>query len=187
MNIWAFIISIIIWFLFILHWIFGSIPKKRIFEIFAGCSISLCLTLTIFGLFGWYQNVKSYNLQIIGVILIIITIILAIFSLISLKRKGKPKIGVEDTTSFINTTIFSIIRHPLYLGFILWGGSQILIIQSYASIVLGSLAILFTYLAAVNEDEYNISKFGEKYKEYMKKIPRLNFLLGIVLYLKRKK
>ena len=187
MNILAYIISTIIWIFFILHWIFGSIPKKKIFEIFAGCSISICLTLTIFGLFGWYQKFKSNYSQIIGIILIIITIILAIFSLISLKRMGKPKIGVEDTTILINNTIFGIIRHPLYLGFILWGISQIFITQSYVSIILCSLAILFAYLAAEKEDEYNISKFGEKYKEYMKKVPRVNFLLGIILYLRRKK
>ena len=171
MNIWAYVITAIIWIFFILHWIFGSIPKKRIFEIFAGCGISICLTLTIFGLFGWYQNVESNYLQIIGVILIIITIFLALISLLSLKRKGIPKKGIEDTTTLINTTIFGIIRHPLYLGFILWGVSQILITQSYISLIFGLLAVLFSYLAAVKEDEYNITKFDEKYKDYMKKVP----------------
>ena len=171
MNIWAYIISAAIWIFFILHWIFGSIPKRRIFEIYAGCSIGICLTLTILGLLGWYQNVTSNLLQIIGTSLIFITIILALFSLLSLKIKGKPKMGVEDTTALINTTIFGIIRHPLYLGFILWGIGQILITQSHISLVLGSLAVLFSYLAAIKEDEYNISKFGEKYKEYMKKVP----------------
>ena len=112
-------------------------------------------------------------LQIIGLILIVITIILALFSLLSLKRMGKPKIGVEDTTILINTTIFAIIRHPLYLGFIFWGISQILIIQSYISFILGLLAVLFAYIAAKKEDEYNVGKFGEKYKNYMKKVPML--------------
>ncbi len=173
MNIWAYIISIIIWFFFILHWIFGSIPKKKIFEIFAGCSISISLTLTILGLFGWYHDVTSNYLQIIGLILIIITIIISLYSLLSLKRIGKPNTGVEDTTIMINTTIFGIIRHPLYLGFIFWGISQILIIQSYISLILGLLAVLFSYMAAKKEDEYNIYKFGEKYKNYMKKVPLL--------------
>ena len=100
---------------------------------------------------------------------------------------GKPKIGVEDTTILINNTIFGIIRHPLYLGFILWGIGQIFITQSYVSVILGSLAILFAYLAAEKEDEYNISRFGEKYKEYMKKVPRVNFLLGIIRILRSKR
>jgi protein-S-isoprenylcysteine O-methyltransferase Ste14 len=147
--------------------------KKRIFETFAGCSISICLTLTIFGLFGWYHEVPSNYLQIIGLILIIITIILALFSLFSLKKIGKPKVGIEDTTILINTTIFGIIRHPLYLGFIFWGISQILIIQSYLSLTSGLLAVIFSYMAAKKEDEYNIGKFGEKYENYMKKVPML--------------
>ena len=173
MNIWAYVITTIIWIFFIIHWVFSSIPNKKIFETFAGCSISICLTLTIFGLFGWYHNVASNYLQIIGLILIIITIILALFSLLSLKLIGKPKIGVEDTTILINSTIFAIIRHPLYLGFIFWGISQILIIQSYVSLILGLLAVLFAYISAKKEDEYNIGKFGEKYKNYMKKVPML--------------
>jgi protein-S-isoprenylcysteine O-methyltransferase Ste14 len=143
------------------------------FEIFAGCSISICLSLTILGLLGWYKNVSSIFLQIIGSILLVITIMLALLSLLSLKRKGKPDKGIEDTTTLIYSTIFGIIRHPLYLGFILWGISQILIIQSYMSLILGLLAILFAYIAAKKEDEYNIGKFGEKYKNYMKKVPML--------------
>jgi protein-S-isoprenylcysteine O-methyltransferase Ste14 len=71
----------------------------------------------------------------------------------------------------INTTIFAIIRHPLYLGFIFWGISQILIIQSYISLILGLLAVLFAYIAAKKEDEYNLDKFGENYTDYMKKVP----------------
>ena len=45
------------------------------------------------------------------------------------------------------------------------GGSS----SNYSNVV--GTAILFSYLAAKKEDEYNISKFGEKYKEYMKKVP----------------
>jgi protein-S-isoprenylcysteine O-methyltransferase Ste14 len=149
----------------------SSIPKNRIFEVYAGCSISICLTLTIFGLFGWYQNITSILSQIIGSFLIVIAVIIALFSLINLKIKGKPKMGIEDTTILINNSIFHFIRHPLYTGFIIWGVSQILIIQSIYSLIFGVLAILFSYLAAVKEDEYNIDKFGNKYKDYMNKVP----------------
>ncbi|MCP8311299.1 MAG: hypothetical protein L6N94_07350 [Candidatus Methylarchaceae archaeon HK01M] len=112
---WEYIISAVIWLGFILHWITGSIPKRRIFEIYAGCSISICLTLEIFGLFGWYQKVTLPFLQIIGSILVFITITLAIISFLTLKVKGKPKKGIEETTVLIEGTIFGVIRHPLYL------------------------------------------------------------------------
>jgi protein-S-isoprenylcysteine O-methyltransferase Ste14 len=34
-------------------------------------------------------------------------------------------------------------------------------------------------MASKKEDEFNIKKFGESYKEYMKKVPLWNFLKGL--------
>ena len=168
-----------IWIGFILHWITGSIPKHRIFEIYAGCSISICLTLLIFGLFGWYQNVTLPVLQVIGSILVFITIALALITFITFKSKGKPKKGVEETTVLIEGTIFGVVRHPLYLGFALWGIGQILAIQTVVSTRLGSVAIFCSWMAAKKEDEYNIKKFRDSYMEYMKKVPMWNIFKGL--------
>jgi len=174
-----YIICACIWVGFILHWITGSIPKHRIFEIYAGCSISICLTLLIFGLFGWYQKAISQVLQVIGIVLICITIALALITFVTLKIKGKPKKGVENTTVLIEGTIFGVIRHPLYLGFTFWGIGQILAIQSIFSVVLGIIAVFCSWMAAKKEDEFNLKKFGNSYREYMKKIPMWNVFKGL--------
>ena len=185
MDIWAYIISFIIWIGFILHWTFGSIPKRRIFEIYAGCGIGICLTLVIFGLFGWYREAASESLQVIGNILLFIAIALALISLISLRIMGKPEKGFEDTNILIEGAIFRIIRHPLYLGLILWGLSQIFAIQSIISIILGILVVFCFLMASKNEDEFNIKKFGDSYRDYMQRVPRVNFALGIIRLLRR--
>ncbi len=175
---WEYVICACIWIGFISHWIIGSIPKHRIFEIFAGCSISICLTLLIFGLFGWYQKAISQVLQVIGIVLICITIALALITFITLKIKGKPKKGVENTTVLIEGTIFSMARHPLYLGFALWGVGQILAIQSIISLVLGVIAVFCSWMAAKKEDEFNLKKFGDSYRKYMQKVPMWNLIKG---------
>ena len=176
---WEYISCAGIWIGFILHWITGSIPKHRIFEIYAGLSISICLTLLIFGLFGWYQIAISQALQIIGSVLICITIVLALITFATFKYKGKPKKGFEETTVLIEGTIFGVIRHPLYLGFALWAIGQILAIQSIISVVLGIIAVFFSWMAAQKEDEFNLKKFGNSYRDYMKKIPMWNIVKGI--------
>jgi len=175
-----YIICACIWIGFFLHWITGSIPKHRIFEIYAGCSISICLTLLIFGLFGWYQKAISQVLQVFGSVLICITIALAFITFITFRRKGKPKRGIEETTVLVEGTIFGIIRHPLYLGFALWGIGQILAIQSIISVVLGIVAIFCSWMAAKKEDEFNLKKFGNSYREYMKKTPMWNVFKGLI-------
>ena len=180
---WAYIISGAIWIGFILHWTISSIPKHRIFEIYAGCGISICLTLVNFGLFGWYQNQKGVLvlqiLQVIGNILFYIAISLALITLITLRIRGKPKKGIEDTNVLIEGTIFGVIRHPLYLGLAIWGISQMLAIQSIISMILGITAMFCFWIASKKEDEFNIKKFGDSYREYMKKIPRWNVFQGL--------
>ena len=176
---WEYIICACIWIGFILHWITGSIPKHRIFEIYAGCSISICLTLLIFGLFDWYQKAISQVLQVIGVVLICITIALALITFVTFKSKGKPKKGIEETTVFIEGTIFSVVRHPLYLGFALWGIGQILAIQSIISAALGVIAVFCSWMASKKEDEFNLKKFGDDYRQYMKKVPMWNVVKGL--------
>jgi len=172
---WEWIICSFIWIGFILHWITGSIPKHRIFEVYAGCSISICLTLLIFGLFGWYQKAISQVLQAIGTVFICVTLAFALITFVTFRGKGKPKKGIEETTVLIEGTIFGVIRHPLYLGFTLWGISQILAIQSIISIVLGIIAIFCSWMAAKKEDEFNLKKFGNSYREYMTRVPMWNF------------
>lgn len=176
---WAYIVCTGVWICFILHWITSSIPKHRFFEVYAGCSISICLTLLIFGLFGWYQKATSPVLQVIGNVFICITVVLSLITFVTFRSKGKPEKGIEETTVLIEGTIFGIIRHPLYLGFALWGIGQILAIQSTISIILGIIAILCAWMASKKEDEFNIMKFGDDYREYMKKVPMWNVLEGL--------
>jgi protein-S-isoprenylcysteine O-methyltransferase Ste14 len=53
-------------------------------------------------------------------------------------------------------------------------------------IILGIAIIPLTYIDLFKADKDGIKKFGDDYKEYMKKVPRANFLLGIILLLRRK-
>ena len=176
---WTYIICITIWIGFILHWTISSIPKRRVFEIYAGCGISICLTLLVFGLSSWYKIAASKNLQFIGDIMVFVAIAIAIIALGTLKVRGKPEKGIEDTKVLIEGTIFGVIRHPLYLGLMIWGISQILKIQSILSTILGMAAILCFWMAGKKEDEFNVNKFGEGYREYMKKVPMWNVFKGL--------
>jgi len=55
----------------------------------------------------------------------------------------------------------------------------ILDFQSILSIILGISVIFCCWMSARKEAEYNINKFGDKYKEYMKKVPMWNIFKGI--------
>ena len=100
---------------------------------------------------------------------------------IEFRKKGEVKEGKSyiHTTKLVDTGIYSIVRHPQYVTFILFAISGMLLFQHWIVIVLGIPIIPLTYFDLIKADKDAIEKFGDDYKAYMKKVPRANFLLGI--------
>ena len=99
-------------------------------------------------------------------------------------RKGKSYI---HTTKLVDTGIYSIVRHPQYVTFILWAIAGMLLFQHWIIILLGIPIIPLTYIDLVRADKAATEKFGDNYEAYMKKVPRANFLLGIIHRLRKKR
>jgi len=99
-------------------------------------------------------------------------------------RKGKSYI---HTTKLVDTGIYSIVRHPQYVTFILFAIAGMLLFQHWIVILLGIPVIPLTYLDLLGADKRIIEKFGDSYGEYMRKVPRANFLLGIIRLLRDRK
>ena len=97
-------------------------------------------------------------------------------------RKGKSYI---HTTKLVDTGIYSIVRHPQYVTFMMWAIAGMLLFQHWIIILLGIPIFLLTYIDLIRADKEAIRKFGDDYKAYMKKVPRANFLLGIIRRFRR--
>jgi len=46
--------------------------------------------------------------------------------------------------------------------------------------------MVLNYFIALKADQELIEKFGDEYKRYMQKVPRTNFLLGLIRLASRK-
>ena len=99
------------------------------------------------------------------------------FRKMGMVKKGKSYI---HTTKLVDTGIYSIVRHPQYITFMLWAVAGLFLFQHWIVIILGIPIIPLTYIDLLNEDKDGIKKFGEAYKQYMKKVPRANFFIGII-------
>lgn len=125
----------------------------------------------------------------IGKVIWWFSVILACVPIFVLKRKG----GVPKGKSFVHTTVlvdsglYSIVRHPQYTAGILFSLALILISQSWLIAAIGAVVILLLYIDILMADKYEVEKFGDEYKRYMKKVPRTNFILGIIRLLRRRK
>ena len=63
----------------------------------------------------------------------------------------------------------------------------ILIAQHWSSMVIGATLIVLLYLAMIEEEKRNIEKFDDGYEDYMRRVPRINLLAGIIRLLQYKK
>jgi protein-S-isoprenylcysteine O-methyltransferase Ste14 len=98
------------------------------------------------------------------------------------RKKGKVENGKSyiHTTQVVDTGIYSIVRHPQYVTFILWAIAGMLLFQHWIVVLLGVPIFPFTYIDLIKADKEAVEKFGDDYKAYMKKVPRANVLLGII-------
>ena len=102
-----------------------------------------------------------------------------ILSVFTLRRKGVSRI--------VDSGIYGIVRHPMYLGAIIMFFSHIFLSQSWIVAIGTIVAIVCCYLIILSDEEQNIQKFGDDYRQYMKKVPRINLVLGVMRLLQRRK
>jgi len=82
-------------------------------------------------------------------------------------------IEVRETPHVITKSVFSFVRHPIYLACILFYLGQILMTLSLASAALWIIIIIFYWYISRHEEKLLIEKFGDKYREYMNNVPML--------------
>ena len=115
--------------------------------------------------------------------------IFGMLPVIEFRKKGGVKKGKSyiHTTKLVDTGIYAIVRHPQFTAWMLWAIAGMFLFQHWIVILLGIPIIPLTYIDLVRADKRLIEKFGDNYKPYMQKVPRANFVLGIIRYFQRKK
>lgn len=91
-----------------------------------------------------------------------------------------------DTTALVDTGIYKFVRHPQYLAGLLINIGAPLITWQWLVVLLGVLSAIMYFWSTFNEEEKNLEKFGDEYRLYQQRVPRLNFLLGIYRVITKK-
>jgi protein-S-isoprenylcysteine O-methyltransferase Ste14 len=137
--------------------------------------ITFFLNIIVMNLFP--PTIKE--LVVVGYTILGIGAFFFILSVFTLRRKG--------TLNVIDSGIYGIVRHPMYLSAIVMFFSHIFLGQNWIVTISTIIAIVCCYLIIQLGDQRNIERFGNDYKLYMQKVPRANFLLGIIWLLGRRK
>lgn len=150
--------------------------NKRIFLIISHTITILLIAQIILGLF-FYNWAGIYLFTDIGWIFIIISIIMIFQSYLDFKGAKKTD---HQNKKLVDSGMFAIIRHPMYLSFIIMTIGIIFISQYWLVIVVGLMRIIMLYYIILEEEKIDLDRFGLNYKDYQKKVPRLNFIKGIL-------
>jgi protein-S-isoprenylcysteine O-methyltransferase Ste14 len=118
-----------------------------------------------------------------GVALYVLSgILFGLLPVFEFRKQGRVRQGKSyiHTTTLVETGIYSVVRHPQYITFILWAIAGMLVFQHWIVVLIGIPIIPLTYIDIIKADHNAIETFGEAYKRYMNKVPRVNFLRGII-------
>ena len=124
----------------------------------------------------------------VGWIVLVLSLPFFFSPMIYYPKKGKPRKekSFMDTTALVDSGTYGIVRHPQILGGILMMSASILISQHWLAAIIGVPISVWWYTEAVKEEKGLILKFGDDHKRYMQRVPRMNFLLGVIRLLRRK-
>jgi len=163
---------------------------KRFQEFFYGrlhrlllSSIASVLTVAQIILAFFVHRPGSEGLAWAGWICLWIAGIFGVLPIVTFRRKGGVRKGESymKTTALVDTGIYAIVRHPQGgTAWLLISLGVMLIAQHWTSVALSLASMVLVYADTFKSDQYCIETFGDAYRGYMDRVPRVNFVTGIV-------
>lgn len=116
----------------------------------------------------WFQD-PLIPRQIISWLLFILSIFYAFYGIMIFIKKGKPGENFENTTRLVTTGLYRFIRHPMYASLLFMGWGMFLKEINMVTAFITAGITLAVYLTCRVEEKEMIARFGEEYREYMKR------------------
>jgi len=144
------------------------------------------LTLTsvgqIFLAIYYYGQSGNSQLRNLGWVCLWMSAIFGWLPIFAFKKYGRVSKGKSyvHTQTLVDQGVYSIVRHPQYLAGIFISAGLYLIAPYWGNLTLGVINTIQYVYATYQEDQNLIKKFGDDYLNYMKGVPRLNFVRGFI-------
>lgn len=147
-------------------WYF-SIRDKRYHGISRFFSFESIFILFLLNYKMWFKDPFSWN-QVISWVFLIGSIYPVVDGFLRLKREGKSKDALENTTVLVKSGIYRYIRHPLYCSLLLLGTGIMFKSLGSLQIIAGAVNAIAVFITAKIEEKEMIPRFEEQYINYMK-------------------
>jgi protein-S-isoprenylcysteine O-methyltransferase Ste14 len=116
--------------------------------------------------------------------------VFALVPIMTLRVRGRVPAGKSymETTALVDTGIYAIVRHPQGgTAGLLFNLALPLIGQHWLLLALAPVGMALIYIGTFNSDRACIAKFGQAYVRYMARVPRVNFVVGIMRLFRNQK
>ena len=91
------------------------------------------------------------------------------------------------TRAVVRTGIYGVVRHPMYLSFLLMSLALVLLSQHWLNAILGAIVMGLLYNDMCREEKSNLEKLGDDYQSYMDQVPRMNLVAGAIRLIRRRR
>ena len=100
--------------------------------------------------------------------------------------------GESETIMLVTDGIYSVVRQPAHLSYGLILLSLTISLSewwpfTFLSVMGNMLIFAGFYYLSIEEEELNLLKWGDDYRQYMGEVPRFNFVLGLLRRITSKK
>jgi protein-S-isoprenylcysteine O-methyltransferase Ste14 len=167
---------------YVAWWLLIAIRERIVFEVEMGLGVgSLWAAGFVPAFFKGLPAVADLSpaLSLTGWSLLCLSIMLFVAAMLSLRRGGKPTSGWENTTELTKSGVHGLVRHPMQLSGIMAACGMVLVNPMLPVLALSAVSGTCFALGVRAEDRFNVAKFGEPYRVYMKQVPALNLLAGV--------
>jgi len=138
--------------LFLFSWIFGNVLVDNLYNI-----VAVVVSFPVFA------NLFFYVILPISNMIILVGILLVIY--------GWSQIYKAKGQKLVKTGIYSYIRHPQYVGFILITVGMIVLWPVITTIIIWPFLFILYRRLAKSEEKRLENTFGEEYKQYKNSVP----------------
>ena len=165
----------------------GAMKGVNVKEIFWMTVLTIlciaCFPVNPLVLTGLLKTGFYLPLFVLGWVFWAIGMILVMAPIVMFPRRGGVPKGKSfvHTTQLVDTGIYAVVRHPQYLGGILAiFVATPLLYPHWLFVVLGIPGAVILYWSTIEEEKQLVEQFGDGYRSYMQKVPRVNLMLGII-------
>lgn len=145
---------------------------RLLFSLFAGIN---------FALLFWFHSIAPSKslfeggmaLQISGIVLCLAALVVFIMALSQYEWRFWYKPSQESEKVLIITGLNAVVRHPLYFAVILALVAMLLLFPNWKNLIFAIITILYIIIGALLEERKLISRFGNDYIAYRKKVKML--------------